>query len=101
MTARRPRSTAGVLRAFGSSRVGYATVDGGDLEIVYLIVASKAEADLVNDSIRAAMPTLAGPRTLTRRRQVVALVQAASRIVDTRLSATEVARLHEWARSRP
>ena len=100
MTPRRPRATIGTIRCVGDCpRINYGHADGGDLHLVSLRVASKSEEAQAQDFIRALMPTLSGPRTLSRRRQIVqALIQLA-RIMGTPLTATEVANLHAWARA--
>lgn len=101
MTPRRSRATLGTVRGGSDSnapRLSFGYADGGDLEIVSLRVRSKAEEMQVSDYVRGVMPRLSKPRTLTRRRQVVAAMLEAAKLVGPPLDATDTAHLYEWAR---
>lgn len=98
----RPRASIAVQRAGSDgsgSRIGYVVLEGGDVEALVVRCATGAEYDELRDYFRAVVPTLAPPRTLTRRKQLVDVAIQAARRIDVKLSETEVARLHGWARA--
>ena len=95
---RRPRTTYSTTQGVHDDdpRVSIARAEGGDVELVSLR-CTRAEAEQVHAYLKRM--SWAPPRSLTRRRQLVEAVVSAANLIGAKLTSTEIAKLHEWAKS--